>query len=293
MFSDAHHHFYQHILQEALGSDIRLDNFHYTSGGCINNAVRLTTDQGDFFLKWNPDIPDDMFAREAEGLQLLKNANALRIPSVIKFGKLENKNYLLLEHVKTAPQASGYWEDFGRSLAALHRNNTSENYGLDHDNYIGSLHQDNDWNPDWISFFMEQRLESQLRLALRSRLVDHQFADRYRAFYHHLPALLPVEPPALLHGDLWSGNVMTGPDGRVCLIDPAVYYGHREIELAFTQMFGGFDPRFYAGYDEAYPLHPGFDQRVDIYNMYPSMVHVNLFGTSYLPGVERVLRRYL
>ena len=132
-----------------------------------------------------------------------------------------------------------------------------------------------------------------MQLAIQNGLVSSNFIERYRNFYKLIPDLLPADQPALLHGDLWSGNVMVGGDGKVCLIDPAVYYGHREIELAFTQLFGGFDHEFYRSYQSTYPLEAGFDQRVDIYNMYPLMVHVNLFGTSYLSGVERVLKRYL
>ncbi len=287
------HHFYQQILCEAFGNGIVLNNSTPTAGGCINNSLRLATNRGVYFLKWNPSIPGDMFEKEAKGLELLRNAGELKIPQVITWGKLEEKNYLLLENIEAAPLSRDYWEDFGRSLASLHKNHTYSNYGLDHDNYIGSLPQNNSPNGNWISFFVEKRLDYQLKLALQNGLVDTRFADRYRSFYKLLPGLLPVNPPSLLHGDLWSGNVMTGPDGKVCLIDPAVYYGHREIELAFTQMFGGFERRFYQAYYETWPLDPGYDERVDIYNMYPSMVHVNLFGTSYLSGVKRVLRRYV
>ena len=144
-----------------------------------------------------------------------------------------------------------------------------------------------------IDFIIHNRLEYQLKLAKQNGLVSHDLIDRYRKFYDLLPGLLPVDKPALLHGDMWSGNVMVGDDGQACLIDPAVYYGHREIELAFTRMFGGFGHDFYSAYQSTYPLEPGFDERVEIYNIYPHMVHVNLFGTSYLGGVESVLRRYL
>ncbi len=285
--------FYENLLKQIFGESIRLTDSSSTSGGCIHNTVKLTTNRGNYFLKWNENISDDMFEKEGKGLKLLFQADEIKVPEVISFGELEDKKYLLMEYLEPSPQIAGYWEDFGISLANLHRNHLNNKYGLDHDNYIGSLYQKNNFRNSWIDFFREERLEAQLQLALKNGLVSSEFASRYQKFYNLLPNLLPENPPSLLHGDLWNGNFMTGPDGKACLIDPAVYYGNREIELAFTRMFGGFDSQFYSSYHDAYPLEPGFDLRVEIYNMYPSMVHVNLFGTSYLLGVESVLRRYL
>lgn len=287
------HHFFEAILEESLRKPVKVLDTTFAAGGCINNTLKLKTTQGDFFLKWQSGIADDMFEKEAQGLKILAETKAIKIPEVVSYGKLDGKNYLLMEHIPSDLPESGYWKKFGTALAEMHRNNSSDKYGLDHDNYIGKLPQPNDFNDSWIEFFIKQRLEFQLKLAVQNRLVDSRFVHRYRSFYEKLANLLPIDQPALLHGDMWSGNVMVGPEGRVCLIDPAVYFGHREIELAFTQMFGGFDNEFYSAYHEAYPLQPGFNERVGIYNIYPHMVHVNLFGTSYLSGVESVLRRYL
>lgn len=285
--------FFEAVLGEAFGTSITLKSTVVISGGCINNALKLITSDGDYFMKWQTGIPEDMFQKEAEGLKLLSCNGAIKIPEVIGYGKIEGKHYLLLEDIVSSFPANNYWKHFGIALAALHRNNTAKKYGLDHDNYIGKLPQSNDMNGDWIDFFIQNRLEYQLKLAIKNRMVNNSFIDRYRRFYELIPGLLPVDQPALLHGDMWSGNVMVGGDGLVCLIDPAVYYGHREIELAFTQMFGGFDYDFYDAYNSTYPLESGFEERVDIYNIYPHMVHVNLFGRSYINGVENVLRRYL
>jgi len=293
MFSGSQRAFYEQVLKEVLGANVTLKKNASIGGGCINNAQRLDTNQGAYFLKWNPSIPEDMFALERKGLELLRSADEVKIPAVYGHGTIDGKRYLLLEYVEGAPRKPDYWQHYGRAMANLHQSHTRKNYGLDHDNYIGSLPQENEPMDNWIDFFRDNRLEFQLQLVLQGGLVDGRFAERYRKFYDYLPELLPENPPALLHGDMWSGNVMTGPDGYVCLMDPAVYFGHREIELAFTQMFGGFDRDFYAAYHEAYPLDPGYDERVPIYNIYPHMTHVNLFGTSYLSGVESVLSRYL
>ncbi|MCK5701055.1 MAG: fructosamine kinase family protein [Cyclobacteriaceae bacterium] len=293
MFNSSEDKFFEAVLEDAFGKSIKVKSTAFKSGGCINNALKLITTEGDYFLKWQSGIPEDMFQKEAEGLRLLLMSGAIKIPKVIAYGKLEGKHYLLMENIESVSPTNDYWENFGISLADMHRNNSAEKYGLDHDNYIGKLHQPNDVNEDWIDFFSRNRLEYQLRLAIENRMVSNSFIDRYRKFYELLPDLLPVDQPALLHGDMWSGNVLVGNDGKVCLIDPAVYYGHREIELAFTQMFGGFDYDFYTAYTATYPLEPGFEERVSIYNIYPHMVHVNLFGQSYLNGVESVLKRYV
>lgn len=285
--------FYEGVLAEVFGDRVSVLRTELLSGGCINHATAMHTSTGKYFLKWNDRIPADMFAKEARGLSLLAESDTVRVPRVYGSGALQGKHYILLEFLDGNLKNSSYWADFGRALAGMHRNNIGEKHGLDHDNYIGRLYQKNSPAVKWADFFIENRLEIQLDLAMRNGTVDRSFAKRYRAFYKHIPDLLPEEPPSLLHGDLWGGNVITGPEGQACFIDPAVYYGNREIELSFTKMFGGFGQDFYGVYREMWPLEPGFEQRVDIYNMYPSMVHVNLFGTSYLGGVEHVLSQYV
>ena len=285
--------FYKEALSQSFGREVSVQSATPIGGGCINNGLKLMTSEGIFFMKWQTGIPGDMFEKEARGLKLLATAGAVPVPEPIAWGKVQGKHYFLMEFIDSAPKTRDYWKTFGHDLALLHLQNTAASYGLDHDNYIGKLPQPNRAHENWIDFFIENRLEFQLKLAMDNGLVSGSFIDRYRKFYEKLPDLLPVDRPALLHGDLWSGNVMTGSDGRACIIDPAVYYGHREIELAFTQMFGSFPGDFYAAYRETYPLEPGYEERVDIYNIYPHMTHTNLFGPSYLGGVEQVLRRYV
>lgn len=284
--------FFEQVLFESTGRELGVKEAQFLSGGCINNAVRLQTASGDFFLKWNEQAAEGMFAAESDGLNILRNSDSLCIPEVLGLGKAAGKDYLLLEYIQSSAPSSAYWETLGHSLARMH-SQTGEKYGLEHNNFIGRLPQNNEQSGSWVEFFTQMRLQVQLGLAIYKGLVDASFAHRFKKLYAKLPELLPEEPPALLHGDLWSGNVMVGAGGEPCLIDPAVYYGHREAELAFTELFGGFDARFYSAYNEAKPLASGYEERKDIYNIYPLMVHVNMFGTSYLNGVERTLKRYL
>jgi protein-ribulosamine 3-kinase len=175
-------------------------------------------------------------------------------------------------------------------LAEIHKN-THENFGLEYDNYIGELPQKNTYAKNWVDFFIENRLEVQIGLAYYKRLIDENFLKKFKRTYPQLYKILPKEKPSLLHGDLWSGNVMVDTEGMPCLIDPAIYYGHREAEIAYSTLFGGFDSRFYSSYIENFPLQPGFEERKEIYNMYHLLVHVNLFGLSYLAPVERTVNK--
>lgn len=283
--------FFEAALFQTLGSPTQVDSIQFVSGGCINNAIRLNTSKGPFFLKWNESQPAYMFEAEAKGLALLASANAVRIPEVIGHGEVAEKSYLLLEFIDSRPPAKGYWERFGEELAKLHRQQTSH-YGLDFENYMGSLNQQNTPHDKWVDFFVEKRLRPQFGMAFYHHKIPENYLRKLDKLAQQLPHILTTEPPSLVHGDLWKGNLMVGYRGEPCLIDPAVYFGHREIDLAMTKLFGGFTQDFYRAYQEAYPLEPGSDERMEIYNLYPLMIHVNLFGISYLSGVDRILKKY-
>lgn len=281
------------ILENAFGSATQLDSIQMVGGGCINQAFKVETNRGTFFLKWNEN-GDNFFRNEERGLHLLRESGCISIPEVIGAGVADHRSYLLLEYIAPGYASKQFWDDFGRQMACLHQvSSKNECYGLDHNNEIGRLGQKNEWTKDWIEFFIQQRLEIQITLAYYHELVDKAFLERFRRIYSVLPTVLAQSPPSLLHGDLWSGNFLVGENSIPVLIDPAVYFGHREIELAFTQLFGGFDRRFYQSYQEVWPIEPEFGDRAALYNLYPLLVHVNLFGVSYLSGVEQTLRRFL
>jgi protein-ribulosamine 3-kinase len=278
-------------LQTILKAELK--SFSFISGGCINNGGKLETSMGSFFLKWNykQKFPG-MFQAEAKGLKILAKPGVIDIPEVITYGEADQWQFLTLEFVEHASKSDLYWKNLGEQLAALHKN-SSPTFGLDHNNYVGSLEQKNTRHENWINFFIDERLEVQLKLAIELGNVGHDLTHKFQQFYKKLPDLLPTEKPALLHGDLWSGNLITNSKGEPCIIDPAVYYGHREAELAFTTLFGGFDTNFYVFYNENFPLIRGYKERFIIYNLYPLMVHVNLFGGGYLSQVVSILRRFV
>jgi len=256
------------------------------SGGDINDARAVTLSDGrEVFVKTNRRAIPGMFPAEARGLAWLAEANALRVPSVIA----ADDRFLILELIRSGRPGLAFDEELGHGLATLHRA-APPRFGLDHDNFIGRLAQSNRPAARWSDFYRDQRLEPQLRRATDAGLIS---AALQRAFARLFVALAervgPDEPPARLHGDLWGGNLMCDERGRPCLIDPAVYGGHREMDLAMMRLFGGFGPRVFAAYDEAHSLLPGHAARVPLFQLYPLLVHVNLFGGSYLPSVESAL----
>lgn len=280
-------------LSAHMGRQVDIEEAFSVGGGSINDAWRLETDAGRFFLKTNSaDRFPSLFEAEADGLHRLHEAGPLKAPEVIAHGEDHDDSFLLLEWVEGGPCSATFWVDFGRGLAQLHRN-SGPHFGLERDNYIGSLKQVNTSAADWPSFFIHQRLEPQLKLARDRRRVEAGMAFRFERLFHRLDTLFPAEPPALLHGDLWSGNLLCDNENRPVLIDPAVYYGHREMDLAMTRLFGGFDPELYTAYHAEWPLEQGWQERVDLCNLYPLMVHVNLFGGGYVAQVEGVLKRFV
>lgn len=261
-------------------------------GGSINDAFSLHTDKGPFFIKINDaGRYPGMFEAEARGLSVLEGASSIRVPEGILTGSAGNHAFILMEYLESGAPAKDFWRSFGRGLAELHRN-SSDAFGLDHDNYIGSLPQSNTAHPDWNRFFISERLEPMARMARDKGLADSPLLQSLDRLYRQLGSVFPVEAPSLLHGDLWSGNFMTGPQGEPCIIDPAVYYGFREMDIGMSKLFGGFSGKFYEAYNDAWPMEPGWQGRVDICNLYPLLVHVNLFGAGYIGQVKEVLKRF-
>lgn len=280
------------VLSEKRSQKIEIRKQSPVSGGDINRAYKIDSNVGDFFIKLNHSgrFPA-MFEKEAKGLQLLADRGEINVPDVVGSGVHEEEAFLILKHIGSAPMKADFWEIFGHKLARMHQHG-NELFGLDHDNYIGSLPQSNTFHQRWVSFFIEERLEKQLKMARDDGKINTGLIKSFEKLYKRLPEIFPEEPPALLHGDLWSGNFMVDQKGDPCLIDPAVYYGHREMDLGMSHLFGGFDREFYSAYHDEYPLEKSWRDRTDICNLYPLMVHVNLFGGSYVQSVSRIINKF-
>jgi protein-ribulosamine 3-kinase len=275
-------------LETALGA---VQHITPMSGGDINEAARVETGDARYFVKWNTAPLPRMFETEARGLKLLVTANALRIPRVIAL--IDQPPALVLEWIELGARQQTAAEALGRGLAQQHRS-SAPTFGLDHDNYIGSNPQRNTPSRSWIEFYRDRRLGVQRDLAERHGYLTPDRARRLDRVMSHLDRWIneTAVTPALLHGDLWGGNYLIDTQGQPVLIDPAVYYGDREAEIAFTELFGGFGARFYAAYNEAWPLDSGYADRRDLYNLYHLLNHLNLFGAGYGGSVDAILHRY-
>ena len=263
------------------------------TGGDIHAAHRVQLRDGrDVFVKTNAAPEPTMFSCEASGLAWLAQAAALRTPRVLAVsdGGAGEPAFLALEWIESGARGRAFDEALGRGLAQLHRA-TPPGFGLSADNYIATLPQANGPLPSWPRFYAERRLLPQLARAARSGLASAQLRAGIERVVERIDQLCgPAEPPARLHGDLWGGNALCDASGAPVLIDPAVYGGHREVDLAMMRLFGGFGPRCFDAYAEVHPFADGHHERVALYQLYPLLVHVNLFGGSYVQQVERALR---
>lgn len=288
-------------LESLFGEGTNISQSDRVFGGDINDAYKLTlTNSAHIFMKTNTIKNAAFFQAEALGLQAIAQTGCIGTPRILGIGTqadTDGYSFLLLEWIEGKHPIKDYWELFARQLAKMHQAPTDDfvpdgTYGFLQDNFIGAGKQCNATRNSWISFFRDCRLEPQFRTA------DHYFdaADRKRILklLDRIGDFL-TEPgcPSLLHGDLWSGNFMTGSDGRAWLIDPAAYVGHAEADLAMTELFGGFSRAFYDAYKDAFLMQPGYKDRRDLYNLYHLLNHLNLFGGSYLAGVLRTIRKYV
>ncbi len=282
----------QERLTERGGGAASIAEIHGLGGGCINPAARIVLETGDaFFLKWNEELPSELFLLEAEGLEALRQTAAIRVPTVVGVGD----GWLLLEFIDSTPFGPGFGKRLGRALAELHMPG-SERYGWTKPNYLGPLPQENLWVEDWAAFWRDHRIHPQLRRAHDGRRISMSEKREIEALLVRVDALLTDGPAgaSLLHGDLWSGNVLSSRDGDPVLVDPAVYYGDHEVDLAMAELFGGVPHDFLSAYRERLPLRSGYvEVRRDLYQLYPLLVHVNLFGGGYRAQAMDHVRRLL
>jgi fructosamine-3-kinase len=280
-------------IGRTLGASVR--EVRPLAGGDINEAYDVALSDGRrVFAKCNTRADAAMFEREACGLSWLGEAGALGVPEVLGVSRGEGQAspFLLLEWLEPGPRARDFDERLGAGLGALHRFG-APSFGLARDNFIGSLPQSNQALPTWAEFYRERRLRPRLEGARRRGLVDSALDRAMERLLLDLDELVgPHEPPARLHGDLWGGNLHVDRAGQPRLIDPAVYGGHREVDLAMMRLFGGFSARVFDAYEACYPLSPGYRERVALYQLYPLLVHLELFGASYVAQVRAVLAQY-
>lgn len=296
------------LIKEIYGNDASVIRMDSVAGGDINLTYRVRISCGaEIFLKTNSLCNEDFFAAESKGLAALSSAKKIGVPKILGRGADREKGYsfLALEYIESAPRITSYWETFGHELAELHRAQTaafvrrkSEKdgccgvYGFVEDNYIGASPQRNQPSEKWIDFYRECRLMPQLEMA--RGYLSPSLQKKAKSLLENLDHYLrEPEFPSLLHGDLWSGNMLCGPDGKAWIIDPAVYVGDFETDLAMTQLFGSLPERFYDAYSEVNPIdRKGYRERKKMYDLYHMLNHLNLFGRMYLGSVVNIIDEF-
>ena len=296
-------------ISETTGETFSLDNRHSVSGGCINQGYSISSCSRTYFAKINQASQIAMFQAEAFDLQQMRATQTIRVPEPMCYGTEGNSAYIVLEWLDLGSRGGERaWEEMGRKLAAMHKytppnppllrgreepNSTLLRgvFGWDINNTIGSTVQINNWTVNWAEFWAERRIGYQLKLARRR---GGHFPQGERLL-EVIPELLAGhEPqPSLVHGDLWGGNAGVTSAGEPVIFDPAAYFGDREVDIAMTELFGGFPAEFYRGYNQVWPLDLGYEKRKTLYNLYHILNHFNLFGGSYASQANQMINRIL
>lgn len=272
-------------------SDIELLSATPRSGGDISLALSVETTHGIWFVKYRTqNTPADFYEKEFQGLMLLREANAsFIIPKPLCFDQTESFSYLIMECLKTGRRPENFGALSGTALAELHRN-SNEKFGLHFNNYMGSIPQSNNFYSDWADFFANERILPLALKACREQKLPNNFYHRCERLCQRLNDIVPREKPSLVHGDLWAGNLMCAWPHTPAIYDPACYFGHRETDLAMTKLFGSFDTSFYQSYIEHFPLEKNWEQRIELMNLYPLLIHVLIFGAAYAQQTLFVLK---
>jgi len=279
-----------HIIEQETKTQV-IDQ-EALSGSDINNLYLLKTTTLPLVVKSNSFASyPNMFEYEKKGLNKLKQTKSIQIVDTINQVNSADLSFLILTYIKTEPETEELWENFGIQLNKLHQTQ-SNSFGLDTPNYIGNIPQLNNWCNTWPEFYVTQRLEPQLKIAVEKGYLKG-LVNKFEKLYHQLDELFPKEKASLIHGDLWNGNFISGENSTPWLIDPAIYFAHREMDIGMTLLFGGFDLRFYDAYNSEKPLEKNWKERVPLTQLYPLLVHVNLFGSQYESSIKSTLKRFV
>lgn len=278
-------------ISQVTGSKFEIKDRQSIGGGCINQGYALIGNTNTYFIKINSVSGLEMFAAEALGLKQMIATNTIRVPKPICIGTATDFAYIILEWLELdGGKSNESWAQMGRQLAAMHQTSVATKFGWEQNNTIGSTPQINTWTSNWVEFFVEYRLRYQFKLAQRRG----GYFPKQDKLLAAVPKLLTHQPkPSLVHGDLWGGNAAIMTSGEPVILDPATYIGDREVDIAMTELFGGFPAAFYGGYNEIWPLDGGCKRRKTLYNLYHILNHFNLFGGGYESQANRMIEQIL
>ena len=283
------------VIQQKLSEhfpNVHSFQFYPVGGGSINDCYRISFGDKNVFCKINSSSRfPRLFQKEKAGLELIAKGGIIKTPKVIDCFEQNDAQVLLLEWIESGERTSAFWKTFGEQLAAVHQA-SADYFGLKEDNYMGSVTQSNYQRESWTEFLVKERIRPIVKLCFDGKLLSKAHLLQFEKLEQKLSSLFEEQKPSLLHGDLWSGNFMCSQAGEAVLIDPAVYYGHRSMDLAMTTLFGGFQQSFYEAYNHHFPLPKNYEEQWSVCNLYPLLIHLHQFGSSYLPQIERTLQQF-
>lgn len=280
------------IIRQHAVFDGSLKFLKHLHGGDINRVYAIEAENQRWVVKENDAgrFPE-MLQKEFNALFYLHKKSSLVYPRPRSCFSTNERQFLVINFIEKRENNKKGQQNLGKNLAQQHRI-TNEYFGWEEDNYVGSLPQNNTWCNDWNQFFAENRLLPLGKMAFDKALLSRSDIQRIERLCFLLKDIFTVEQPSLLHGDLWHGNYFIGEENQPVLFDPAVYFGHREMDIAMTQLFGGFSIDFIQSYLEEYPLIGGWENRLPYYQLYPNLVHLNLFGEHFLPVVKEIIHPF-
>lgn len=281
------------ILERLKTLNLAIENVYPVKGGNLNDTYRIESFNKKYFLKLNTaqNFPN-LFVKEASGLEALAETKLFDIPKIITKGITDNDfQFLILDWVEKGEATIENWEKFGHNMAKFHQN-TNDQFGWSEDNYIAIIIQPNSYKSTWVDFYSNNRILPMVKLLADKKLLKSKEVKAANRLCSELINIFPEEKPSLIHGDLWNGNILTRENGDITLIDPAIYYGHREMDIALADLFGGFDDTFFNAYNEVYPLQENFEERKQIAQLFPLLVHALLFEGYYIKDVQSILKKF-
>ncbi|WAA11005.1 fructosamine kinase family protein [Fervidibacillus albus] len=274
-----------------VGDRSPISHWRRVYGGDINDTYYVRTAQGEYFVKYRASIPPHFFSLEKLGLETIRSTNTISVPSCFGVKETENDGFFVMEWI-SGEKTKDTPILLGNQVAQMHQT-IGPAFGFEQNNYIGMIVQKNGWFSNWIEYFRDNRLLPQITAVEKANLIPIELRKKADELLENLDRWIPNDvSPSLLHGDLWGGNWIAGKNGIPYLIDPAVFYGHFEFELAFTELFGGFPSTFYASYNEINPIPSDYEERKPLYQLFYLLVHLNLFGQTYYEPVKQVIEHF-
>ncbi|PWA10659.1 fructosamine kinase [Pueribacillus theae] len=261
-------------------------------GGSINDSYYIETEKRKYFIKYNKRSPERFFEMEAKGLEQIRKTDTIKVPDVLSFSDEESNGFLALEWID-GKKNDGTEKRLGEQLAAFH-STFGKKHGFEDDTFIGHLPQPNGLYISWLDYYRDKRLKAQVKLGIERNHIGGKRKKQLVKLVENLGNWIPNEvKPSYLHGDLWNGNWLVGPEGEPYVIDPSFLYGDRQFEIAFTELFGGYSRDFYDAYQASFPLSSDYGEIKSLYQLYYLLVHLNMFGEAYGPSVDAILNKYV